>query len=60
MSKSYRELKNSLDELLAWFDQDDLDVDEAMKKYDEAQKVIAELEEYLSGVQEKVKKIKST
>ena len=59
MSKSYRELKNSLDELLTWFDQDDLDVDEAMKKYDEAQKVITELEEYLSAVQEKVKKIKA-
>lgn len=60
MSKThYRELKNHLDELLAWFDRDDLDVDEAMAKYEEAQKVIAQLEEYLSSVQDKVKKIKT-
>lgn len=44
---------------MAWFEQDDLDIDEAMKKYAEAEKIIADLEEYLAKTELKIKKLKS-
>lgn len=56
---SYRELRNKLDDIMAWFEQDDLDIDEAMKKYAEAEKIIADLEEYLAKTELKIKKLKS-
>lgn len=56
---SYRELRDKLDIIMAWFDQDDLDIDEAMIKYAEAEKVIADLEAYLADTEQKIKKLKS-
>ncbi len=55
--KTYTQLKNELDELLDWFETSDVDVDEALKKYDEAAKLIAELEKKLSTAELVVKKL---
>lgn len=57
--QTYRDLKQKLDDLLTWFDQDDIDVDEAMSKYEEATKIISELEDYLNQAQEKIRKFKA-
>mgnify|MGYP003406064792 FL=1 len=55
--QSYRELRTKLDELMTWFEGEDLDVDEALKKHAEAEKVIKDLEEYLLQTEQKIKKI---
>jgi hypothetical protein len=53
--KSYRELKNDLQNTLDWFvSQDDLDIEEASKKYDEAKELIVLIEDYLSAVNKKL------
>ena len=43
-----------LDELIAWFDQDDFDLDEALKKFDEGVKLTAEIEERLKKLENKI------
>jgi exodeoxyribonuclease VII small subunit len=56
-SKTYSQLRRELDELLAWFEQDGLDVDEAIKKYDQAIVLTKELEQYLKTAENKIKKL---
>ena len=56
---TYRDLRKKLDEIMAWFEREDLDVDEALSKHAEAEKVIVELENYLSDTEQKIKKFKS-
>jgi len=55
---TYRELRTNLDQLMEWFEGGDLDVDEAIKKHAEAEKVIRQLEEYLADTEQTIKKIK--
>ena len=55
---SYKELRDKLDAIMEWFEGSDLDVDEALSKHAEAEKVIAELEEYLRDTEQKIKKIR--
>lgn len=43
-----------LDELLAWFDQDDFDLDEALKKFDQGVKLTEEIEERLKKLENKI------
>ena len=55
---SYRDLRKKLDVLMEWFEGDDLDVEEALKKHTEAEKVIADLELYLKATEQKITKLK--
>lgn len=57
--KTYTELKDELDALLDWFESSDVDVDEALVKYDQAAKLIAELEKKLAAAELIVKKLTS-
>lgn len=43
-----------LDELLAWFDRDDFDLDEALKKFDEGVKLTEQIEARLSTLENKI------
>jgi exodeoxyribonuclease VII small subunit len=43
-----------LDELIAWFDQDDFDLDEALKKFDEGVKLTSEIEARLQKLENKI------
>lgn len=56
-SKTYSQLRTELDELLSWFDQEDLDVDKAIEKYQQAITLTQELETYLKQAENKVKKL---
>jgi len=56
---SYAKLRLQLDELLSWFEQDDLDVDEAIQKYEQALKLTQELETYLQQAENSVKQLTS-
>jgi exodeoxyribonuclease VII small subunit len=55
--KTYRQLRDELDQILFWFDGEDLDVDEAIEKYDKAKALIAELESYLAASEQKITKV---
>lgn len=55
-TKTYRELRSELDELLKWFEGDELDVDEALEKYSQAEDLINEIENYLDTVKAKITK----
>ncbi|MCA9334160.1 exodeoxyribonuclease VII small subunit [Candidatus Saccharibacteria bacterium] len=57
-NKSYRELKGQLDEVLARLQQDDIDIDEAMKLHEQGTKLVAELETYLKTAENKITKHK--
>lgn len=43
-----------LDELIAWFDRDDFDLDEALKKFDEGVKLTEQIQERLSKLENKI------
>jgi exodeoxyribonuclease VII small subunit len=47
-----------LDELIAWFDQDDFDLDEALKRFDEGVKLTEAIEERLSKLENKITVLK--
>ncbi|MCA9337367.1 exodeoxyribonuclease VII small subunit [Candidatus Saccharibacteria bacterium] len=57
-NKSYRELKEQLDEVLARLQQDDIDIDEAMKLHQHGTKLVTELETYLKTAENKITKHK--
>jgi exodeoxyribonuclease VII small subunit len=56
MTKTYKQLREQLDEVLQWFESDDIDLDEAVTKHAEGEKIIAELTKYLSETEQKIKK----
>lgn len=43
-----------LDELIAWFDQDNFDLDEALKKFDEGIKLTESIEKRLNTLENKI------
>ena len=45
---------HELEELLAWFEQDDLDIEEALKKYEQGQLLAADIKKRLSEVENKI------
>lgn len=52
---------NKLEKLSNFFtNQDDLDLDEAVKKYEEASKLAVEIKKELTSIELKIKEIKST
>jgi exodeoxyribonuclease VII small subunit len=57
--KSYKEMSAELANVLAWFDEADIDLDEAVKKYEQASLLLDEMENYLKTAENKIKKIKT-
>lgn len=56
---SYQELSNELDSILQELQAGDLDIDDAVKKYERGMQILQELETYLKTAENKVKKIKA-
>jgi exodeoxyribonuclease VII small subunit len=56
-SKSYRQMSEELDEILLWFESGDPDLDEAVQKYEQARKLLEQMEQYLKTAQNKIRKI---
>jgi exodeoxyribonuclease VII small subunit len=56
-NRSYREMAERLDQIMLWFDSEDIDVDTAVKKYQEASELLDEMEKYLKTAENKIKKI---
>ncbi len=57
-SFNYANKKAQLEEIVAWFENSEIDFDEATKKFSEAQKLIAEIDKYLSDKQSELNIIK--
>ena len=45
---------SELEELLAWFEQDDLDIEEALKKYEQGQTLASDIKKRLADVENKI------
>lgn len=56
----YRTLSQELEVIMSQLQDGSLDIDEATAKYDRAISIISELEAYISVVDNKITKIKST
>ncbi len=57
--KSYRELSTELDALMTELQSGELDIDEAVKKYQRGMEIVKELQKYLKEAENKVKKVKA-
>lgn len=55
--KSYREMRNELDEIMTNLHTSDLDIDLAIKQYERGMQLIKELEAYLKKTELKIKKV---
>lgn len=53
-SKSLSDQLAKLNELVAWFDQPDIDVDEALKKFDEGMKLTEDIKKQLTAAENKI------
>jgi exodeoxyribonuclease VII small subunit len=58
--KNYSQMSLELDEILLWFESGDVDLDEALNKYQQALKLIDEMESYLKTAQNKIQKISAS
>lgn len=50
-------MSEELDNILAWFESGDVDLDKAVQKYGQAQKLLDEMENYLKTAENKIRKI---
>jgi exodeoxyribonuclease VII small subunit len=53
----YLKAKNELNEILNWFESDDISLDEALTKYQNAEIIIKNIESYLKTTKLKIDKI---
>ncbi len=52
--KTYSDLRRELEEILAWFEGEDVDVDQAITKHAEAEELIKQLEAFLKDAKLKI------
>ncbi len=58
--KNYRQLSAELSDVLDWFDSEEVDLDEALAKYQEAMKLIKQMETYLKTAENKIREISAS
>lgn len=56
--KDFSKLMAELEEIVAWFEREDVDLDKALPKFERGMKVAGELKKYLEDTENKVEKIK--
>lgn len=60
ITKNYQQLSDELTQIMEWFEGGDIDLDQALLKYEEAVSVLAKMENHLKSAENKVKKIVSS
>ncbi len=55
--RNYQKMSAELAGVIEWFESDQVNLDEAVNKYEQALALIAEIEKYLKTAENKVKKI---
>jgi exodeoxyribonuclease VII small subunit len=58
--KTYEQMSSELAELMAWFESESVDLDQALAKYEQSMKLLAEMETYLKTAKNKVNKIRAS
>lgn len=48
--RNYQQIKSELDEVMDFLQNPETDIDDALTHYEKAKKLIAELEQYLEGI----------
>ena len=56
-SKNYKQLSEELAEIILWFESADVDLDKAVEKYEQAEQIMNQMQEYLATAENKIKKI---
>lgn len=54
---NYQQLRARLQAIVDWFESDEVDLEAAIAKYDEAAKLIAEIEKYLQSAKTRITKL---
>ncbi len=57
-TKSYQQLSTELDDIMAQLQTDDVDIEAAVKAYEQGMTIVTELEKQLKTAENKVKRIK--
>lgn len=57
-NKTIKEKLAQLDELVAWFEQDNIDIEQALKKFEAAEALSEDIEKELSTAKNKIEIIK--
>lgn len=55
--KSYAQLNNELESIIDWFESSEINIDEALPKYEKAMELIGDMERSLKDAENKIKKI---
>jgi exodeoxyribonuclease VII small subunit len=55
--KNYQQLAEELAGIIDWFESDDVNLDQALIKYEKATKLLAQMEAYLKTAQNSITKI---
>jgi exodeoxyribonuclease VII small subunit len=55
--RTYQQMADELAKLVEWFESEDVNLDEAVGKYQQATQLLDEMEKYLKTAENKVKKI---
>jgi exodeoxyribonuclease VII small subunit len=56
-ANTYQQLSDELNRLIEWFESDQLNLDEAVDKYEQAMELLQKMENHLKTAENKVKKI---
>jgi exodeoxyribonuclease VII small subunit len=56
--KTLQEQLNELEQLISWFEQEDIDLEEAIKKFEEGSKLAADIKDRLKEVENKITVLK--
>jgi exodeoxyribonuclease VII small subunit len=56
-AKTYQQLSDEFTELVAWFESEDVNLDEAIVKYEQSMELLNQMETYLKTAENKIKKI---
>ncbi len=57
VNKSYQQMNDELAELMAWFESEHVDLDQAVAKYEEAMKLLEQMQKHLKTAEINIKKI---
>lgn len=58
-SKSLRQLLDEFETIVEWFDQDDLDIDQAISKFEEGSTLAEEIKQQLATAKNKIELVKA-
>ena len=56
-AKNYQQMSDELATLVDWFESDQVNLDEAVRKYEQAIELLQQMEEYLKTAENKIKKV---